>query len=328
MKSERFYSVIVPLYNKGAYVHKTLESLLAQSYQHFEVVLVDDGSTDDSAEVVRSFQDDRIRLIQQENQGVSAARNRGFEAARHEMIALIDADDYWDQEFLSCVDQLVDKYPDNSLFCARFSRIKGGEEVPCFEFFDDGLPDISFDLIDLLLNSGTWDFPINSSNTVFKKSLLEKSGCYDPRIRYCEDLDLLLRMAFYSRVAYYKERPLSFYYKDSAVDEKARGGVPPLSGHMLHYLDKFEELRRENELLASYLDRFVLDQLLLYVEDGTPRDAIENLLEKVDKGKYTWKHKWYFSFSPIGMFLVQLNMVRRKVQRFVQAGLRRIIKRA
>ena len=71
-------SVVIPLYNKGPYIARALNSVLAQTFQDFEVIVVDDGSTDDGAEIVRGFKDLQIRLIQQKNQGVSAARNRGI----------------------------------------------------------------------------------------------------------------------------------------------------------------------------------------------------------------------------------------------------------
>jgi glycosyltransferase involved in cell wall biosynthesis len=90
-----FISVVIPVYNQEAYIESTLQSVLRQSYPHFEVIVVDDGSTDSSLKRIKQLNDHRIRLIRQTNQGVSAARNNGFLAAKGEYIAFLDADDLW-----------------------------------------------------------------------------------------------------------------------------------------------------------------------------------------------------------------------------------------
>lgn len=86
-------SVVIPLYNKRQSIANTLQSVLSQTYSCFEIVVVDDGSTDDSAEIVRQFRDERIRLIQKENGGVCSARNLGIRESKGEFVALLDADD-------------------------------------------------------------------------------------------------------------------------------------------------------------------------------------------------------------------------------------------
>ena len=88
-------SVIIPLYNKGFIFKETLNSVLAQTFTDFEIVIVNDGSTDNSFEIASHFSDKRIKLLQQENKGVAAARNLGISAATAEFIAFLDADDYW-----------------------------------------------------------------------------------------------------------------------------------------------------------------------------------------------------------------------------------------
>lgn len=110
-------SIVIPLYNKEKQVGATLQSVFRQTYQDYEIIIVDDGSTDQSAKVVKKTQDDRIKLIHQENAGVSAARNRGAEAARGEWIAFLDADDEWMPEYLETQVKLSEKYPKASV-CA------------------------------------------------------------------------------------------------------------------------------------------------------------------------------------------------------------------
>ncbi|HHB93612.1 MAG TPA: glycosyltransferase family 2 protein [Campylobacterales bacterium] len=90
-----FFSVVVPLYNKEKYIKRTLDSILNQTFSDFEIIIVNDGSTDKSCEVIESIKDDRIHLIHKENGGVSSARNRGIKEAKGEFIAFLDADDEW-----------------------------------------------------------------------------------------------------------------------------------------------------------------------------------------------------------------------------------------
>lgn len=104
-------SVIVPLYNKGPYVERALSSILTQSYTDFEVIVVDDGSTDDGPARIQSFSDSRIRLVQQANAGPGAARNRGISQAQGELIAFLDADDAWMPDYLKTSVQMLDEVP-------------------------------------------------------------------------------------------------------------------------------------------------------------------------------------------------------------------------
>lgn len=117
------FSVIVPLYNKGREVESTLRSVLAQTYQPLEIVVVDDGSTDRSAEIVESLGSPLIRLIRQSNAGECAARNRAMSEARGEWFALLDADDEWKPEFLEEVAAMIEEWPDCGIYSTAFDIV-------------------------------------------------------------------------------------------------------------------------------------------------------------------------------------------------------------
>src|SRR5690606_12962360 len=95
-----FFSIIVPLYNKEKYLKATLKSVLQQTFIDFEIIIVNDGSTDKSLEIAKSFKNERIKIYTQENQGVSAARNLGIEKSTSEYCCFLDADDVWKDNHL------------------------------------------------------------------------------------------------------------------------------------------------------------------------------------------------------------------------------------
>ena len=120
-------SVVIPLYNKEQYIERAVYSVLSQTFQQFEIVIVNDGSTDGSASVIERMDNPLIRLIHQKNGGVSAARNRGIEEARFEYIAFLDADDEWKENHLEIIAGLISKFPEcgvfgTSYYYTHFSR--------------------------------------------------------------------------------------------------------------------------------------------------------------------------------------------------------------
>lgn len=120
------FSVIIPLYNKRETIARAVASVLAQTYSNFELIVVDDGSTDHGADIVSSIDDSRIRLLSQVNSGVSAARNAGIRAARYEYICFLDADDEYLPGYLAEMCRLIELYPDAEMWCTRYySESKG-----------------------------------------------------------------------------------------------------------------------------------------------------------------------------------------------------------
>ena len=136
------FSVVIPLYNKEDHIQKAICSVLQQSLENLELIIVNDGSTDNSLKIVQQIRDDRIRIIDQPNAGVSTARNIGVKAARYDHIAFLDADDWWDLHYLEEMQQLICKYPDAGLWAAKYYKVKQGRNIEANigldEDFNDG----------------------------------------------------------------------------------------------------------------------------------------------------------------------------------------------
>ena len=121
------FSIIIPLYNKADYIAETLKSVLNQTYCDYEVIVVNDSSTDNSLEVASSFQDERIHIYTKENEGVSAARNYGIMHAKYDYIAFLDADDIWESDYLECQKKLIEIYPDAGIYSTAFYSLEKGK---------------------------------------------------------------------------------------------------------------------------------------------------------------------------------------------------------
>jgi glycosyltransferase involved in cell wall biosynthesis len=133
------FSIVVPLYNKGNEIARALDSILSQTYSYYEIVVVDDGSTDNGPEIVRQFSDERIKLVSQENGGVSVARNRGIMEATYEYISFLDADDEWKPYYLETVRNLILQYPEAGAYATAY-EIMGTDKVisiPKYKFIPE-----------------------------------------------------------------------------------------------------------------------------------------------------------------------------------------------
>ena len=117
------FSVIIPLYNKANFVGATIESILNQTFNDFEIVVVNDGSTDNSLDVVNEISDPRIRIFTKENGGVSVARNFGIEKSQNEYIAFLDADDLWLPDYLETIKDMIEQYPQAGVFATGYTII-------------------------------------------------------------------------------------------------------------------------------------------------------------------------------------------------------------
>ena len=181
-------SVVIPAYNQAEYLGDAIRSVLSQTYQDFEIIVVDDGSTDNTPLVANEFSDN-IRYIRQENKGLAGARNTGIRNAKSTYIALIDSDDIWLPNFLQKMMDLVAEDPDAFVYycSARYIDTKGNElpQIVDSKFVPDGT------MYETLVKANF----IIPSTVVMMRSAVLAAGLFDDSFRACEDWDLWLRLA-------------------------------------------------------------------------------------------------------------------------------------
>lgn len=210
-------SVVIPLYNKEKSIASTLRTVLNQTFSDYEIVIVNDGSTDGSVEEIEKVQDDRIRLIHQQNAGVSAARNRGIEEAKGELIAFLDADDEWKPEYLATQYQLSLKYPECSVFACNYEfRDVEGKVTPTIihklSFAEeDGI------LINYFEVASCSHPPLWTSAVVVRKSALQAIGGFPVDVKSGEDLLTWARLSAKGQIAFCK-KPLAIYNLSEGYD--------------------------------------------------------------------------------------------------------------
>jgi glycosyltransferase involved in cell wall biosynthesis len=183
-------SVIVPVYNNRAQVREAVTSVLAQNLPGLEVVVVDDGSTDDSAGALHDLP---VTVIRQDNQGHPSARNTGLARASGELIGFLDSDDVLAPGGLSKLVAWLDARPEADIVGGRPAGIidDAGRVLRTFELETEGAPERWLDLDHY--RAGRF-FPVNVWLYVFRRRLFDRLGTFDPRIRFSDDLDLLLRI--------------------------------------------------------------------------------------------------------------------------------------
>lgn len=217
-------SVIIPLYNKELSIVSTLQTVLDQTFSDYEIVIVDDGSTDSSVAEVEKVQDSRIRLIHQQNAGVSAARNRGIKEAKGDLIAFLDADDEWKPEYLATQYYLFRKYPECDIFACNyeFRDISGNVTSTILHKLsfagDDGILTNYFEV------ASCSHPPLWTSAVMVKKQALLSIGGFPIGIKSGEDLLTWARLAVNGMIAYSK-RPLAVFIFDERIfnaDQKQR----------------------------------------------------------------------------------------------------------
>jgi len=291
------FSVIIPLYNKAAYISKAIQSVLDQNDTEFELIIVNDGSTDGSLGRVHEFDDSRIRIIEQSNAGVSVARNNGVKVAQNEYIAFLDADDWWAREYLGEMKKLIIKYPDAGLWAAKYYKVRFGKNIVANIGLEDGFAEGYINYFKVYAKT-LW-MPITSSSFIIPRKVFNKYNGFNSKLHIGEDFYLWAQVALTEQIAYINI-PLVFYNQDVNTFGRATGGYRIYKPEQ-HYIFNTEHLlnsEQTNPDLKNLLDKLRLRALYRYRIRGAYKNDVRKVLSHVNFSEQDLSWRIKYSMPP------------------------------
>jgi glycosyltransferase involved in cell wall biosynthesis len=277
-------SVIIPTYNREQFVAKAIESVLNQSFQDHEIIVVDDGSTDNTSQTLERYQN-KIRYIYQKNAGASAARNTGVNASKGEWLAFLDSDDEWTAEYLSKQIQKAGELPgvcmqtSDCLFIGLDGQTRSYFEINgSLAEFKGGDHLIPAEPFSFIIKHGPWQV----GSTIICAQAIKKAGLFDTSLKLSEDLDLMARVALQGPFALIKKALVHIHRRDESIESLTRQARQnPLQAResderMYEKLKRIKALtRREHNTLNKVMsaNRRAIGNLLM--KNGQVKEARE-----------------------------------------------------
>lgn len=255
-------SIIIPLWNKEAYIERCLRSITAQTFQEYEIIVVDDGSTDRSAELVANFPDSRIVLIQQPNGGISVARNRGLAQARYPYVAFLDADDEWTPDHLETLYQLSLRYPSCGLFGTSYYIKREGEEnmtLPLVSHIpfqgEEGI------LTNYYEAAAGINAPMHIHTFMVRTEIIRQIGGFPLHTKTAEDLITFARLYAVCDFAYSRKATAIYYLISSGKAARPTLKEDPINGYFDQLLTTAAHRKGVRPYVASWHKRRMVNAI-------------------------------------------------------------------
>lgn len=329
--SQPLFSIIIPLYNKRDEIGRALKSVLDQTFQDFEIIVINDGSTDGGEEEVGAITDRRVQLLHQKNSGQGAARNAGIKYANGWFISFLDADDSWATDHLHVILGLILKFPLAGAYCTSFSYKKEGINGVYPVVFKRNLPHpwegLLLNYLDILVNETS---PIITNSICVRKSLLEQLAGFDIQLPLAQDVDLWIRIFLKSTIAY-STKATSFYHLGTANQ------VTKSSDRPARYFIFIKKLTVYiNDKMVCFNHRRLLTQMQYTFGRNMTREALlRGDYPTVQKG-ISWNALRYNSYAQLSLRIIMtiipaiffkftfyfLTLMRSKIAKSLQKLLR------
>jgi glycosyltransferase involved in cell wall biosynthesis len=276
-----FFTIIIPLYNKEKYIENAIKSILNQTFTDFNLLIINDYSTDQSVEIASKYISDRVRIFHhKKNSGLAAARNSGIKNATSNYVTFLDADDVWKPTFLESIFQLIQNFPEARIFGTNYEEVwdevvknpKNGSEILPIDF-KGYIPFFKINIKQGIYNHGS---------VCFHKEVFEKVGFYNEKISFSEDLDFNIRANYNFKLAYHNSKQMSYFMQtDNQITQSS------LLNKTIPDFDNYENWAKTNSELKKYLDfeRYVLGKRLKKNNDL----RWKKMIATIDSRNLNWK---------------------------------------
>lgn len=291
-------SIVIPLYNKEGCILKTIQSAINQTCTDYELIVVNDGSTDSGAKIVEDYPDTRIRLINKENGGVCSARNRGIQEAKGEYIAMLDADDLWDIQYLEEQVRMIHDFPDAAMWSINYAETRNGKIV---RRVPTGLPDGYRGYVEHYFEMPERVSDLfHPSSTIVRREVYDKVGMFDERIKYAEDSDMWFRINAVYKTAFY-DRYMVSYQLDA--ENRAMTRRRDLRYFLPYYVDKYRDpILKQNKIFYRWVNRWSAVHIRRYYFSPyeSDREDAKEAAAKLDYREIPFKYRLFFKL-PYGI---------------------------
>lgn len=316
-----YISVVIPLYNKQHAIAATLQSVLSQTYTNYEIIVVDDGSTDGSADVAEAILQEctaygvecKGKVVRKANGGVSSARNRGIQEAKYDYIALLDGDDLWDEHYLEEQVKLIEDFPEAKMWGVNYADINKGKIIP----YQQGVSVDFRGYVEKYFETSHGDL-FCSSSVVLTKDVMKKVGLQDERMAYSEDLDLWYRVILHEKVVFYN-KVLAYYNKDA--ENRAEQNFDAhfdIKKRMEYYIEKYVPFFAKNQSFARFISLRVAWLILqgdYYFGNKYDRDATDEIVKHLAYRYMPYKYRLIFQTPRcIGKLVYEMTKLVKKIK--------------
>lgn len=300
------FSVVIPLYNKANHIENTIKSVLDQTFTDYEIIIINDGSTDNSEVLALEFNDKRIQVYNQENQGVSTARNLGVEKSKGKLIAFLDADDYWFPDHLQELAHLYHDFPDCGIYCSlhKIRTSKNHFQIPVYNGIDKSFRGI---VTNYFFSNRPFRITWTSSLAI-PKEIVEQSGGFTPEVTNGQDLELWTKIGIKYPVAITNKTTAVYNY--NIPNSLAKNHVNSMK---LMDFEQFKLSEKENPSLKNFLDLYRIEYGLRYYIFGN-KDKMNFYLKDVNQQNISLKILFLMKMPSVFLrFFLRLKNALKKI---------------
>jgi len=307
-------SVVIPLFNKKQYICRAIESVLAQHIPADEIVVIDDGSTDGSAEEVLKINDSRIRLIQQQNSGEGATRNRGVAESKNDLVAFLDADDEWKPDFLLHIQRIYNNFPNCGAYATAYEIVEsdGSKSYPLLK----GIPPAPWmGIIPNLFKIMQDGSPFFPSSVAIPKNVYQELKGFPEGITQGADRMMWVRLGVKYPIAF--SPSYQVVYHCEAINRVSSAFEPkPATANLIDRMLKDQEIPSVLlEDIKDYSAVLKIQKARLMVLEGHAKLARDLLKSVKQNRKYNYKFLWWYFWSlvpyPFITFIQNLRAERK-----------------